>query len=66
MSIHDENKKNLLCEIGFKKEVQRIDLGLCPFCGISIKKDDFRDELSKKEFKISGLCQKCQDKIFEE
>ena len=24
----------------------------------------FRDELSKKEYKISGLCQKCQDKIW--
>ena len=25
---------------------------------------EFRDELSKREFRISGLCQKCQDKIF--
>lgn len=25
----------------------------------------FRDELSKKEFSISGLCQKCQDSVFE-
>lgn len=25
----------------------------------------FRDSLSKKEFFISGLCQRCQDKIFE-
>lgn len=24
----------------------------------------FRDEISRKEFTISGLCQECQDKIF--
>lgn len=26
----------------------------------------FRDELSRKEFSISGLCQSCQDKVFGE
>jgi len=25
---------------------------------------EFKDELSKKEYSISGLCQKCQDKVF--
>ena len=25
---------------------------------------DFRDELSRKEYGISGFCQPCQDKIF--
>jgi len=25
---------------------------------------EFRDELSKKEFSISGFCQKCQDSVF--
>ena len=25
---------------------------------------EFRDELSRKEYTISGLCQKCQDSIF--
>lgn len=25
---------------------------------------EFRDEVSKREFRISGLCQKCQDEIF--
>jgi len=35
---------------------------LCPFC----KKDigEFRNDLSRKEYKISGLCQKCQDSVF--
>ena len=26
----------------------------------------FKDEISRKEYTISGLCQKCQDKVFEE
>jgi len=25
----------------------------------------FKDELSKKEYQISGLCQSCQDEIFD-
>lgn len=28
--------------------------------------NEFRDELSRKEYTISGLCQKCQDLIFKE
>ena len=34
----------------------------CVKCGQSAV--DFRDELSRKEFNISGFCQKCQDEIF--
>ena len=34
-----------------------------PFgCGQPV--GQFKDELSKREYRISGLCQKCQDKIF--
>ena len=36
----------------------------CPRCGINVNQDEFVDELSKKEFKISGTCQKCQDELF--
>ena len=37
----------------------------CVFCGTIINPiTDFKDELSKKEFSISGLCQECQDKTF--
>lgn len=31
-------------------------------CGKHIT--EFRDEVSRKEYAISGLCQECQDKIF--
>lgn len=40
----------------------RIMNGVCTFCAITL--DDFRDELSAKEYSISGMCQSCQDKTF--
>jgi hypothetical protein len=48
----------------FPEEMERVEKGLCPLCGREIKEGEFKDELSKKEFKISGMCQKCQDEIF--
>ena len=36
----------------------------CVWCGKEFYKDEFKDELSKREFKISGFCQECQDKTF--
>ena len=39
--------------------------GECPTCGGPIEKlSDFRDALSRREFRISGMCQKCQDEVF--
>ena len=37
---------------------------VCVFCGKEIKTEDFKDQLSIKEYGISGLCQKCQDDTF--
>ena len=38
---------------------------VCPFCKKIVDPElDFNDLKSKKEFKISGLCQKCQDDFF--
>ena len=31
-------------------------------CGLGV--NAFREDLSKKEFQSSGLCQVCQDKVF--
>lgn len=36
----------------------------CVFCGVSVDENSFKDELSKKEYTISGTCQSCQDKVF--
>ena len=41
-----------------------VEANLCPFCGKEIKEADFCDDLSKKEYGISGLCQDCQDDVF--
>ncbi|HPI82690.1 MAG TPA: hypothetical protein PK122_05680 [Candidatus Paceibacterota bacterium] len=57
-------KKNNLLSLGFDKEVRRIEFGLCPFCGSPILMEDFRNELSRREAQISGMCQKCQDDFF--
>ncbi|KKK53821.1 hypothetical protein LCGC14_3090930 [marine sediment metagenome] len=27
--------------------------------------NEFKDEISKKEYRISGLCQNCQDEVFD-
>jgi hypothetical protein len=35
---------------------------ICPFCNKPV--GEFRDELSRKENSISGLCQNCQDGVF--
>lgn len=60
-----EAKKRKLKSTGlFHKELDRLERGLCPFCGKPIDKKDFKDELSRKEYEISGLCQKCQDETF--
>ena len=34
----------------------------CTSCGA--RADRFRDNLSRKEYSISGLCQACQDSVF--
>ncbi len=40
--------------------------GKCPTCKQPINVEEFRDELSWKEYEIAGMCQSCQDKVFEE
>jgi len=39
---------------------------ICPFCKLQFCIEDFRDNLSMREFEISGLCQNCQDEVFED
>lgn len=51
-------------EAGLGEHVDAVKAGICPFCKEPIVMENFRDELSRKEFGISGLCQKCQDETF--
>ena len=56
--------RDLMEQAGFGEEMKRVENRQCPLCGEKINTDDFKDELSLKEFTISGMCQKCQDKFF--
>ena len=56
-----------LIDAMFPEGAQRIQEEKCPFCGKSIDVEkEFRDDISKREFEISGLCQSCQDDVFKE
>lgn len=50
---------------GFNEEVDRVEKGLCPQCGLQINQLDFVDKKSEREFEISGLCQACQNLNFD-
>lgn len=41
---------------------ESIEGDICLTCGATAT--EFRDELSQKEYTISGMCQKCQDEWF--
>lgn len=44
--------------------VNPIKEGHCNWCGKEAK--IFKDDLSEREYRISALCQKCQDSFFTE
>lgn len=58
--------KDIMNALGFTAQVAAVNAGKCPICGKEIKLCDFKDELSRREFKISGMCQVCQDNMFTE
>ena len=58
--------EKIMRALGFNKEVDRRNQGECPLCGVKIDVKTFKDSKSFKEFTISGMCQACQDDIFEE
>ena len=48
----------------FPKAVKNFEESKCSTCGKDIKIENFKDELSIKEYRISGMCQECQNKTF--
>lgn len=58
--------KDIMRAAGFGKEVDAVEHSFCPMCQNPIVMEEFRNTLSVKEYKISGMCQKCQDNIFGE
>jgi len=45
-----------------RKRVDSIKQDICSWRGKPAT--EFRDELSRKEYTISGFCQECQDEVF--
>ena len=43
---------------------ESIERKQCAICSSEVELDSFKDEISLKEFHISGMCQPCQNKIF--
>ncbi len=57
---------DIMRELGFNEQLDLIREGCCPICKKKIKYKDFKDRLSQDEYRISGLCQKCQDGVFKD
>jgi hypothetical protein len=63
MSAKDRPFARFAAEMCYGKTgLANLDASRCPVCGGEAK--NFRDEISRKEFSISGMCQKCQDLTF--
>lgn len=45
-------------------ELSLIIQGNCPRCGKKITV--FKDEIAEQEYRRSGLCQRCQDELYDE
>lgn len=50
-------------KLGIRRK-QAVRRQQCPICEQEAK--EFRDERSRREHRISGFCQKCQDRIYKE
>ena len=56
--------KEIMRRCGFGEEVALVENGQCPLCKNSTRDEVFENERSKREFEISGLCQRCQNSFF--
>jgi len=56
--------KDIMRSMGFNKEVELVNKGKCPFCQKQVDPGRFRNELTLREYQISGMCQECQDDFF--
>lgn len=56
--------KDIIKKVFGDNIINQIENSICPICKEKINMNDFRTNLDIKEYTISGLCQKCQDRIF--
>lgn len=53
--------KAIMETVGFRDQVKLIEENKCTFCRETVNTaNGFKDELSFREYRISGLCQNCQ------
>jgi len=45
-----------------RTRTEALSFNICVDCGNPA--EDFNDEVSAKEYTLSGFCQECQDKVF--
>ena len=57
--------KDIMQALGLGDFVKAVENHVCPGCGKPVDESEFTSDLERKEFKISGLCKKCQNQIFE-
>ena len=49
----------------FPEAADRVMAGECVTCrSLHIRNLDFRDDLSRQDYSITGMCQKCQDSVY--
>jgi len=66
MNELEQFKEEMAFKLFGRSRTLAIAGGQCVKCGFPHNlRSDFRDALSHKEYGISGLCQGCQDRIFE-
>lgn len=53
--------RNPIAEMFFNKETQKAN---CPACGSKFNPEDLDTIQHRKEYKISGMCGECQNKMF--
>jgi hypothetical protein len=51
----------IMKQMNLKEALVLRDEGKCTTCREPIVMTHFRDDLSKREYKISGMCRTCQD-----
>ena len=55
--------KAILKALGYESEIEAVEHGFCPLCKEAVGK--LTDQLSKDEYEISGMCQTCQERVFD-
>lgn len=56
--------KDIMRAAGFGAEVERFENGLCVLCSKPVVIAELRNDMSRSEYEISGMCQTCQDGVW--